>query len=60
MTRYPDQEEGYSYQCEACGTAIPAFQGVYWFTRERQQGTHTIEVPYCPECGSESIRSARN
>ena len=60
MTRYPDQEERYIYYCEECGKQIQMFQGVFWFTRERQRDGETVDVPYCPDCGSESIHFDRD
>lgn len=60
MTRYPEPEKRYVYWCSECGAQIPTYQGVYWFTRERQRRDATVEVPYCPECKAESIRSARD
>ncbi len=55
MPRYPSATDRYAYQCSDCGAEIPAFQGLFWFTREREHGDGTIDAPYCPECGSESI-----
>jgi predicted RNA-binding Zn-ribbon protein involved in translation (DUF1610 family) len=60
MTRYPDRERRYIYSCESCGTEIPAFQGVFWFTRERERGDGTVDVPYCPDCGAEAIQVDRD
>lgn len=59
MTRYPERQSRYEYACDECGARIPAFQGVFWFTRERERDEATIEVPYCPECGAEAIESTR-
>jgi len=58
MPRYPDRERRYVYWCEDCGERIPAFQGLFWFVRERDDGI--VEVPYCPECGSTAIASTRD
>lgn len=55
MTRYPDRTGGYEYRCTECDAVIPDYQGVFWFTRNRERGDATVEVPYCPECRSESI-----
>ena len=60
VPRYPEHEARYDYRCEECGEEIPPYQGLYWFTRERNRDGETADVPYCPECGSEAIRVHRN
>ena len=55
MMRYPDQKRRYVYRCEECGHRLPNFQGLFWFVRDRKRGDGVVEVPYCPECKSESI-----
>jgi DNA-directed RNA polymerase subunit RPC12/RpoP len=60
MTRYPDDRTEYVYRCTECGHRLPDFQGAFWLVRERQRVDGTIEVPYCPECGSESLTAERS
>lgn len=43
----------------SCGYRLPDFQGAFWFVKERERGDATIEVPYCPECGAESLAVER-
>lgn len=60
MTRYPDETGSeYEYRCTACGTVLSAYQGLYWFARERTVGESTVEIPYCPECGAEELEVRR-
>jgi predicted RNA-binding Zn-ribbon protein involved in translation (DUF1610 family) len=59
MTRYPDKQTAYVYRCTECGYRLPDFQGAFWLSRDRRRGDETVEVPYCPECGSESLEGKR-
>lgn len=59
MTRYPTTEHAYLYYCADCGYQLPEFQGAFWFVRERTRGDGTVDVPYCPKCGTESITVTR-
>jgi len=60
MTRYPTDRSAYVYRCTDCGYRLPEFQGAFWFVRERGRGDGTVDVPYCPECGAESITAERS
>ena len=57
MTRYPNAADRFDYRCDDCGARIPPFQGLYWFVRDRtvDDGDASVEVPYCPKCGGETI-----
>lgn len=60
MTRYPDGRAAYVYRCTECGHELPEFQGAFWLARERKRGEGTIEIPYCPSCGAESLTAERD
>lgn len=60
MTRYPNNKTGYVYRCTECGCQLADFQGAFWLVRERQRGEGTIEVPYCLECGAESLTTEQD
>ena len=59
MPRYRTDKSQCVYRCTNCGYRLPDFQGAFWFVRERERGDGTVEVPYCPECGTESLTVER-
>ncbi|MFB6165037.1 MAG: hypothetical protein ABEJ31_07750 [Haloarculaceae archaeon] len=60
MPRLPADRPEYVYRCTECGYRLPNFQGAFWLVRERERGDGTVEVPYCPECGAESLVADRS
>lgn len=60
MTLYPDGPKRYHYVCQDCGTEIPTYQGLFWFSDERESEDGVVDVPYCPECHSTEIERERS
>lgn len=60
MPRYPSDQQQYDYRCEDCGTVVPSFQGLYWFSERQEKNGSEVDIPYCPKCHSTNLNVNRS